>query len=156
MVIDNKDSHKQAFPGMGQEGMIPAGCSLTRLRTSYLTLRRFLTLFFRMPVQEGNYYLMRYGVAGRSKVSGGASNLNSSAPALNASLMLRLEYSGTETTIVVRPDDKLSLKPIHSSRSSCIGSIDSARCAGIQVASNPSNAIARTTLANTTGSRGVA
>jgi glucose-6-phosphate 1-dehydrogenase len=33
---------------------------------------------------------------------------------------------------------------------------DAAACAGIQVASSPSNAIARTTPANTSGSRGVA
>jgi hypothetical protein len=49
-----------------------------------------------------------------------------------------------------------SAAPIHCSRSSSIGSIDNARCAGIQVASSPSNNIARTTLANTSGSRGVA
>src|SRR5437660_635107 len=34
--------------------------------------------------------------------------------------------------------------------------IDSDRCAGIHVASSPSNAIAKTTPANTSGSRGVA
>ncbi len=45
---------------------------------------------------------------------------------------------------------------VHSSRSSIIGSIESARCAGIQVANSPSKAIARTTPANTSGSRGVA
>jgi hypothetical protein len=47
-------------------------------------------------------------------------------------------------------------KLIHSSRSNIAGSIESARCAGIHVATNPSNAIARTTPANTSGSRGVA
>jgi hypothetical protein len=47
-------------------------------------------------------------------------------------------------------------KPSHSSRSSIKGSTDSARCAGIHVASSPSNNIARTTPANTSGSRGVA
>ena len=46
--------------------------------------------------------------------------------------------------------------PTHSSRSSVTGSIDSARCAGIHVAISPSNAIARTTPARTSGSRGVA
>jgi hypothetical protein len=45
---------------------------------------------------------------------------------------------------------------VHSSRSSIIGSTDSARCAGIHVASSPSKAITRTTPANTSGSRGVA
>jgi len=45
---------------------------------------------------------------------------------------------------------------VHSSRSNIIGSIDSARCAGIHVASTPSNDMARTTPANTSGSRGVA
>jgi hypothetical protein len=46
--------------------------------------------------------------------------------------------------------------PGHSSRSSVEGSSDSARCAGIHVASSPSNAIATTTPVNTRGSRGVA
>jgi Transposase len=50
----------------------------------------------------------------------------------------------------------LSIKLIHSSRSRIAGSIDSARCAGIQVATRPSNVIARTTPVNTRGSRGVA
>ena len=45
---------------------------------------------------------------------------------------------------------------VHSSRSSIIGSIDSARWAGIHVASIPSKAIIKTTPANTSGSRGVA
>jgi hypothetical protein len=49
-----------------------------------------------------------------------------------------------------------SVKPIHSSRSSIAGSIDSARCAGIHVASSPSNNMARATPARTSGSRGVA
>jgi hypothetical protein len=44
----------------------------------------------------------------------------------------------------------------HSSRSRASGLTDSARCAGIHVASNPSAAIARTTPASTSGSRGVA
>ena len=44
----------------------------------------------------------------------------------------------------------------HSSRSRTRGLMDSARCAGIHVASNPSAAIARTTPARTRGSRGVA
>jgi hypothetical protein len=43
-----------------------------------------------------------------------------------------------------------------SSRSRIRGLTDSARCAGIHVASNPSAAIARTTPARTRGSRGVA
>ena len=47
-------------------------------------------------------------------------------------------------------------EPIYSSRSSVKGSIDSARCAGIQVANKPSSAIARTTPVNTSGSLGVA
>ena len=46
--------------------------------------------------------------------------------------------------------------PIHSSRSSIMGSIDRARCAGIHVASIPSKDIARTTPAKTSGSLGVA
>jgi hypothetical protein len=45
---------------------------------------------------------------------------------------------------------------IYSSRSNIAGSTDSARCAGIHVARSPTNAIARTTPANTRGSRGVA
>jgi hypothetical protein len=45
---------------------------------------------------------------------------------------------------------------VHSSRSRIIGSIESARCAGIHVASSPSNNIARTVPAKTIGSRGVA
>lgn len=49
-----------------------------------------------------------------------------------------------------------SITPIQSSRSNIAGSIESARCAGIHVATNPSNAIATTTPANTNGSRGVA
>ncbi len=44
----------------------------------------------------------------------------------------------------------------HSSLSNIIGSTLSARRAGIQVATNPSITIARTTPANTAGSRGVA
>src|SRR6266487_2825565 len=46
--------------------------------------------------------------------------------------------------------------PIHSSRSSIAGSTESARCAGIHVASSPSNDMATTTPASTSGSRGVA
>ena len=45
---------------------------------------------------------------------------------------------------------------LYSSRSRIKGSIDSARCAGIHVASSPSNDIARITPTNTSGSRGVA
>jgi hypothetical protein len=45
---------------------------------------------------------------------------------------------------------------VHSSRSRIMGSIESARCAGIQVASSPSSNIARTVPAKTSGSRGVA
>lgn len=45
---------------------------------------------------------------------------------------------------------------LYSSLSNIIGSTLSARRAGIQVATSPSIAIARTTPANTTGSRGVA
>jgi hypothetical protein len=55
---------------------------------------------------------------------------------------------------VVRQLRKLA--PTYSSRSRIRGLTDSARCAGIQVASNPSAAIARTTPARTRGSRGVA
>ena len=44
----------------------------------------------------------------------------------------------------------------HSSRNRIAGSIESARCAGIQVATNPSRPIANTAPANTKGSRGVA
>ena len=49
-----------------------------------------------------------------------------------------------------------SMKPIHSSRSSIIGSTDSARRAGSHVARSPNSPIATTTPANTSGSRGVA
>jgi len=49
-----------------------------------------------------------------------------------------------------------SNQAVHSSRSNVDGSSDSARCAGIQVANKPSNAIASTTPAKTSGSRGVA
>jgi hypothetical protein len=45
---------------------------------------------------------------------------------------------------------------IYSSRNRIIGSSDRVRCAGIQVAASPSDAIARTTPASTRGSRGVA
>ena len=45
---------------------------------------------------------------------------------------------------------------VHSSCSRIVGSTDSARCAGIHVATSPSNDMARTTPANTSGSRGVA
>ena len=54
------------------------------------------------------------------------------------------------------PTISLSISPIHSSRSSIKGFTDSARCAGIHVASSPSNDIARTTPDRTSGSRGVA
>jgi hypothetical protein len=54
------------------------------------------------------------------------------------------------------PTISLSINPIHSSRSKIKGSTESARCAGIHVASSPSNDIARTTPANTRGSRGFA
>jgi len=46
--------------------------------------------------------------------------------------------------------------PIHSARSKIRGSTESARCAGIQVASSPNNNIASTTPDSTSGSRGVA
>ncbi len=45
---------------------------------------------------------------------------------------------------------------VHSSRNSSKGSTDIARCAGIHIATNPRNDMARTTPAKTTGSRGVA
>jgi len=45
---------------------------------------------------------------------------------------------------------------VHSSRSNTKGSIDSARRAGIHVATSPSSDMATTTPANTSGSRGVA
>src|SRR5205807_8493222 len=47
-------------------------------------------------------------------------------------------------------------KANHSSRRRIAGSMERARWAGIQVATSPSKAIARTTPANTSGSRGVA
>lgn len=47
-------------------------------------------------------------------------------------------------------------EPIHSSRSNIAGSMDSARCAGIQVAKSPNSAMAITTPASTSGSREVA
>jgi hypothetical protein len=51
----------------------------------------------------------------------------------------------------------IPLRPrTHSSRSRITGSSDRVRCAGIQVAASPSDAIARTTPASTRGSRGVA
>jgi hypothetical protein len=50
----------------------------------------------------------------------------------------------------------LEAAPIHSARSSITGSTDSARCAGIHVASRPISDIAKTTPARTSGSRGVA
>src|SRR5205823_7671681 len=52
----------------------------------------------------------------------------------------------------------LALKPrrVHSSRRRINGFTDRARCAGIHVPNSPSNAIATTTPARTTGSRGVA
>jgi hypothetical protein len=45
---------------------------------------------------------------------------------------------------------------VHSSRNRTSGLTDSARCAGIHVATRPRKAIATTTLARTNGSRGVA
>src|SRR5262245_58698385 len=55
-------------------------------------------------------------------------------------------------------DDRISqaTNPTHSARSNIRGLTDSSRCAGIQVASSPSDSITRTTPANTSGSRGVA
>jgi hypothetical protein len=51
----------------------------------------------------------------------------------------------------------LELGPlIHSARSNITGSTESARCAGIHVASRPISDIAKTTPASTSGSRGVA
>jgi hypothetical protein len=47
-------------------------------------------------------------------------------------------------------------EPLYSSRSNINGSIESARCAGIHVASSPSINITRTAQVNTSGSRGVA
>jgi hypothetical protein len=49
-----------------------------------------------------------------------------------------------------------ALQTPHSSRKRIEGLTDSARCAGIQVAISPSNNMASTTPANTSGSRGVA
>jgi hypothetical protein len=63
---------------------------------------------------------------------------------------------GVQGNFTVLDALKFFNRPIHCSRSSIMGSIDSARCAGIQVASSPSNDIPRTTPANTSGSRGVA
>ena len=51
---------------------------------------------------------------------------------------------------------RLRSRPDQSSRNRTKGSIDSARCAGIHVATSPSSDMARTTPANTSGSRGVA
>ena len=57
---------------------------------------------------------------------------------------------------VVECVEAFSIRPVHSSRSSAAGSIDSARRAGIHAASSPNKNIARTTPDNTTGSRVVA
>jgi hypothetical protein len=46
--------------------------------------------------------------------------------------------------------------PVHSSRSRIKGSTEMARCAGTHVATRPTSAMARTTPASTSGSRGVA
>jgi hypothetical protein len=64
--------------------------------------------------------------------------------------------NATERSWHPSPTTSLSVKRLHSSRSSIAGSTERARCAGIQVASNPSKPIARTTTANTRGSRELA
>jgi hypothetical protein len=53
--------------------------------------------------------------------------------------------NATERSWHPSPTTSLSVKRLHSSRSSIAGSTERARCAGIQVASNPSKPIARTT-----------
>jgi len=60
--------------------------------------------------------------------------------------------------LILRGEDRTRLlaRVVHSSRMSIKGSTESARRAGIQVATSPSNNIARTAPANTSGSRGVA
>jgi len=58
--------------------------------------------------------------------------------------------------VSTHPASTLALRAIHSSRSRINGSTDKARCAGIHVASRPSNDMVRTTPANTIGSRGLA
>ncbi len=57
-----------------------------------------------------------------------------------------------------RTDDRLvsSVADAYSSRNSFAGSSASARCAGIQVATRPVSAMAKTTPVSTSGSRGVA
>jgi hypothetical protein len=52
--------------------------------------------------------------------------------------------------------DSLCAALVYSSRSSIMGSTESARRAGIHAATRPSSAMARTTPASTSGSRGVA
>lgn len=58
---------------------------------------------------------------------------------------------------VVSESSAIDLHPgFYSSRRSVAGSIDSARRAGIHVATSPSNAIARTAPVMTSGSKGLA
>ena len=67
----------------------------------------------------------------------------------------RMDRFGSPGSIEVPPIRGGTPLP-QSSRSRTRGLTESARCAGIQVASRPSAAIARTTPTSTTGSRGVA
>jgi hypothetical protein len=70
----------------------------------------------------------------------------------------RLTDAVGDAAPILRGEDRTRLLPraVHSSRMSIKGSTESARRAGIQVPTSPSNDIARTAPANTSGSRGVA
>ena len=78
------------------------------------------------------------------------------APQQFESRVLRWFASSPAMNANTPPQGEGFSAPVYSSRSKTSGSTESARRAGIHVASKPSSDIARTTAINTSGSRGVA
>ena len=72
----------------------------------------------------------------------------------NSAMMRQLKLRNPRITDAT--NSNFNATPTHSSRSRIKGLTDSARLAGIQVATSPNSSIARTTPASTSGSRGVA
>jgi hypothetical protein len=148
-----------------------AHCSMHSEKSAIsLSLKRLLVLC-QPRLARNQYSSLELGpthASLRSRTAIMITTSNSSSPRsrtpnqLLGVLLHTMAISGLSTADSPIPDASSSTNElpgctaVHSSRSSTQGSSDSARRAGIHVASSPTNAIARTTPASTKGSRGVA
>ena len=114
-------------------------------------------LFYRRPLRHWNQATLCWRCCHNVESATAHVSHTSACNRFGCSVTLKgLTTSQDSNRICLFPVPSWKRAPIHSSRSRIKGSTDSARCAGIHVASSPSNNIARTTPANTSGSRGVA